>query len=47
MQGLLVEGDPKNYALLLQKYRKAWSTPACLATRDQPHQVRSQYFNFS
>ncbi|OXA50069.1 protein Star [Folsomia candida] len=44
--GLLVEGDPKNYALLLQKYRKAWSTPACLATRDQPHQVLfEQAFN--
>ena len=29
--GLLVEADPKNFALLSGKHRKAWSAEACLS----------------
>lgn len=39
VQGLLVEADPKNYALLMQKQRKAWASNSCLATKPYPHKV--------
>ncbi|KAA0185300.1 hypothetical protein HAZT_HAZT005211 [Hyalella azteca] len=45
-RGLLVEGDPKNYDLILKKNRKAWTTNACLSTKPYPHSVMfQQQFN--
>ncbi|CAG7687375.1 unnamed protein product [Allacma fusca] len=45
-QGLLIEGDPKNFERLITKNRKAWSSDACLATKRFPHQVIfKQHFN--
>jgi len=32
--GLLVEADPRNYALLVAKRRKAYASRSCLATQD-------------
>jgi FkbM family methyltransferase len=38
-QGLLVEGDPKNYDLVIKKNRKAWTAGCCLAVHPYPHEV--------
>nr|XP_045620520.1 uncharacterized protein LOC123771839 [Procambarus clarkii] len=35
--GLLVEAEADSYAALRKKHRRAWSSPACLATNDYPH----------
>ena len=35
--GLLVEPHPISYKLGLTKHRKAWASPACLATKPRPH----------
>jgi hypothetical protein len=39
MQGLLIEGDPKNFKLLVKKNRKAWAAQVCLALKPYPHEV--------
>ncbi|KAL7640214.1 UNVERIFIED_CONTAM: hypothetical protein RMT77_009628 [Armadillidium vulgare] len=45
-EGVLIEGDPKNFKLVLQKNRKAWSVPACLSTLAYPNVVMfKQNFN--
>ncbi|KAA0203323.1 hypothetical protein HAZT_HAZT000366, partial [Hyalella azteca] len=45
-QGLLIEGDPKNYELVRKKNRKAWTVGACLSTKPYPHSVMfEQQFN--
>ncbi|CAG7824599.1 unnamed protein product, partial [Allacma fusca] len=38
-EGLLVEGDPSNYNLLLKKNRKAWTANCCLAVHPYPHKA--------
>lgn len=37
--GLLVEAEKESYVVLRDKHRKAWSSPACLATKPYPHSV--------
>ena len=37
--GILIEADPKSYALLLEKNRKAYSLPICLSLKPYPTQV--------
>lgn len=37
--GLLIEADPSNYALLKSKHRKAFSVNACLSTTPNPSKV--------
>jgi len=37
--GLLIEADPKNFALVQQKRRNAWLSNSCLATHPYPHKV--------
>ncbi|CAL4123825.1 unnamed protein product, partial [Meganyctiphanes norvegica] len=37
--GLLVEANPKNYDLVIQKKRKAWSIHACLSVKPYPNQI--------
>ncbi|KAL7640216.1 UNVERIFIED_CONTAM: hypothetical protein RMT77_009630 [Armadillidium vulgare] len=37
--GVLIEGDPKNFRLMLQKNRKVWSVPACLSIFAYPTAV--------
>ncbi|CAG7834776.1 unnamed protein product [Allacma fusca] len=45
-QGLLIEGDPKNYQVLLTKKRKAWTSRCCLSIHPYPHEVMfKQDFN--
>ncbi|KAF2356270.1 Methyltransferase FkbM [Trinorchestia longiramus] len=45
-KGLLVEGDPKNYKMVVQKHRKVWTSNACLSTKPFPHSVMfEQRFN--
>jgi len=34
--GLLIEGDPSNYAAMVHKHRKAWLSPACLSLNPYP-----------
>lgn len=44
--GLLIEGDPSNYALMVHKHRKAWLSPACLSLKTYPSVVSfEQNFN--
>ncbi|KAG8232355.1 hypothetical protein J437_LFUL008823 [Ladona fulva] len=38
-RGLLVEADPYNFAHLVKRNRKAWSTPTCLSTQPYPMMV--------
>lgn len=38
--GILIEADPKSYAALLGKKRKAWSLPVCLSTKPYPTRVK-------
>jgi len=45
-QGILIEADPKNFKLLVQKNRKAWSMNVCLATKRYPHQVINIVYRF-
>ncbi|XP_045607488.1 protein Star [Procambarus clarkii] len=45
-QGVLIEGDPKNFDLVLKKNRKAWAVSACLSTHPYPNTVMfKQSFN--
>lgn len=45
-KGLIIEGDPKNYEMVLQKHRKAWSSGTCLSTKPYPGVVLfRQQFN--
>ncbi|KAK8728992.1 hypothetical protein OTU49_017468 [Cherax quadricarinatus] len=45
-QGVLIEGDPKNFNLVLKKNRKAWAVSACLSTHPYPNTVMfKQDFN--
>ncbi|RXG51209.1 Protein Star, partial [Armadillidium vulgare] len=45
-EGVLIEGDPKNFRLVLEKNRKVWSVPACLSTLAYPNAVMfKQNFN--
>ncbi|XP_042865866.1 uncharacterized protein LOC122249235 [Penaeus japonicus] len=37
--GLLVEAEKESYVTLRNKHRKAWSSPACIATQPYPHSV--------
>lgn len=37
--GLLVEVDSKKYLQMRKKNRKAWLSPACLATQPYPHKT--------
>lgn len=37
--GLLIEGDPSNYAAMVYKHRKAWLSPACLSLNPFPSVV--------
>ncbi|XP_046401278.1 uncharacterized protein LOC124167334 [Ischnura elegans] len=38
-KGLLVEADPLNFAQLITRNRRAWSTPICLSTKPHPMKV--------
>ena len=38
-KGLLIEAGPKNFAKLLRKNRKSWSSPTCLSTSQEPMEV--------
>jgi len=40
-KGLLIEADPLNFKKLVQKNRKAWSSPTCLSTTSYPTFVSS------
>ncbi|KAK4328384.1 hypothetical protein Pmani_001212 [Petrolisthes manimaculis] len=45
-RGVLIEGDPKNFELVKQKNRKAWTVNACLSTQPYPNTVMfKQQFN--
>ncbi|XP_047475703.1 protein Star-like isoform X3 [Penaeus chinensis] len=45
-KGVLIEGDPKNFNLMKEKHRKAWSVNACLSTHPYPNTVMfKQSFN--
>lgn len=44
--GLLIEGDPSNFAAMVHKHRKAWLSPACLSLNPYPSVVSfKQNFN--
>ncbi|XP_026286368.1 protein Star [Frankliniella occidentalis] len=44
--GLLIEGDPSNFALMVHKHRKAWLSQACLSLKPYPSIVSfKQNFN--
>lgn len=38
-EGILIEGDPSNFKLLLEKRRKSYSINVCLSTQDKPMKV--------
>lgn len=42
--GLLIEGDPSNYAVLKTKHRKAFSVNACISPQAYPMKVCWRYF---
>ncbi|CAL8095424.1 unnamed protein product [Orchesella dallaii] len=45
-KGLLIEGDPSNYEMLVAKNRKSWASNTCLAIKPHPHQARFfKHFN--
>lgn len=44
--GLLIEADPKNYALLRKKHRKAFTINACLSVHPYPVKVCLLTFSF-
>ncbi|XP_042205019.1 uncharacterized protein LOC121854415 [Homarus americanus] len=37
--GVLIEGDPKNFDLVLKKNRKAWAVNGCLSTHPYPNTI--------
>ena len=41
--GIVIEADPKNFAKLKKKHRKAWIIQSCLSIHPYPHSV-SEHF---
>ena len=41
--GIVIEADPKNFAKLKTKNRKAWTIQACLSIHPYPHSVSKSF----